>query len=882
MKIDTIRAITGPNVFSHNPVLVMRLDLENLAGKESYEVAGFIDRLLAALPGVRDHHCAKGRPGGFVERLYEGTYFGHIVEHVCLELTDRAGISVNRGKTVLAVPDRVYDVAVEYKSEPGMRRLLEIAVEYVQALADDRPYRADDGIAQAIELVHGDELGPSTKAIVDAAAERGIPWVRLSEDSLIQFGHGIHRRFLQAAMSSNTSAIAVDIASDKELTKSLLARASIPVPAGRVVESAEEAMEAFEQIGGAVAIKPLDGNQGKGVSVHVDAREQVSEAFDTAAQFSKKIIVEEMFQGRDYRLLVLNGKFVAASERIPAQVKADGLHSIRELIEIANTDPRRGEGHSKPLSAVRVDPVVISCLRKQGIDLETVPADSKTINLRENANLSTGGLATDVTDRVHESIKLIAERAARAIGLDICGVDLVVPDIAQPLSTGGIVELNAAPGLRMHEFPTSGIPRRVGAEVVRMLYPSGNGRIPIVSITGTNGKTTTTRLIAHVVAGSVSHVGMTTTEGIWIDGRQVAHGDMTGPRSAATVLSDPEVEIAILETARGGIVRNGLGYDWSDIGVMTNIHPDHIGQDGIEDENDILRIKSLVAERVREGGVLVLNADDPLLAGVPERPKVKRVAKRIVWFTFDTSNPVVQKACSAGETVYALENGVIREIAGSRRLHIVDATALPFTFGGTARFQIANLMAAVAACRALGASVSQIRARLRTFDPGRHNSGRANLYSIRDGYFLFDYGHNTRAIEAIAETAAAWRANPRTCVLGLPGDRADRMIEQAARSVARAFQRVVLREDRDLRGRKPGEVAEMIAAVIRRENPDVQIEIVSDELEATRLAINRIESGELVVALCDDCAGVRQILERCGATPASSFTRRRAERKFVA
>jgi cyanophycin synthetase len=504
------------------------------------------------------------------------------------------------------------------------------------------------------------------------------------------------------------------------------------------------------------------------------------------------------------------------------------------------------------------------------------------VNLRDNANLSTGGLAADVTDRVHETIRLIAERAARAIGLDICGIDFVLPDIEQPFSAGGIVEVNAAPGLRMHEFPTTGTARRVGAEIVRMLYPSGNGRIPIVSITGTNGKTTTTRLIAHVMGTMGKCVGMTSTDGIWIGGRQVAAGDTTGPRSAATVLSDPEVELAVLETARGGIVRNGLGYDWSDVGVMTNIHPDHIGQDGIRDEDDILRIKSLVAERVREGGVLILNADDPLLAGVPERPKVKRVPKQIVWFSLEAANPVVQDACRAGGTGYVLEKDVIWEIAGSNRRHILDAASLPLTFYGTARFQIANVMAAVAACRALGAGVAQIRARLRSFKADQLNSGRVNLYSVRDGHVLLDYGHNTKAVEAIAATATAWGPHLRTCVLGLPGDRADSIIEDAARTVGRAFQRVVIREDCDLRGRKPGELAGLIAAAIRNENPDADVEVVLDELQAVGRTVARIESGELIVLFCDQCEAARELLQRCGARPASSFKRREMERVLVA
>lgn len=871
MRIQQIRTIAGPNVVSHNPVLVMRLDLEDLTGKESYEIPGFNRRLEAALPGIQEHVCGKGHRGGFVERLCEGTYFGHIVEHVCLELTDRAGISVNRGKTISAGADNLYDVHVEYKSEAGMRRLLEVAVEYVECLVADRPYPLDERIAEVVDLIRDCELGPSTRAIVEAAERRGIPVRRLNEDSLVQLGHGCRRRFVQAAMSSGTSAIAVDSAGDKSVTKALLARAAVPTPSGRVVDSLEGAERAFEELGAPVVVKPLDGNQGKGVSLDLCTIEQVGIAFEIARQISRRVVVEELLRGRDYRVLVVDGQLLAASERLPARVIGDGRSSIQQLIDEANRDPRRGDGHAKPMSTIKVDRVLIATLGKQGYTLDSVPGEGAVAILRENANLSTGGTAIDVTDQVHPTMRLICERAARAIGLDICGVDLVVPDISQPYSEGGVVEVNAAPGLRMHHFPSEGQPRDVAAGILRMMFPQGDGRIPIVSITGTNGKTTVTRLIAHILGQSGDCVGMTTTDGIWIGGRRVVAGDTTGPRSAATVLFDPEVEVAVLETARGGIVRNGLGYDWSDVGIITNIQADHIGQDGIESLDDILRIKSLVAERVREGGTLILNAADALLRDVPDRPKVSRVPKQIVWFAMDAANKTLDAARQSGATVYFYEDGFVMEAAGANRRRIVDARSVPITFGGAARFQIANVMAAVAACRALGLGVAQIRAALRTFDAGEHNPARANLFSIGDKYILFDYGHNSAALQAIAEMAEQWPNDDRVCVLGVPGDRADHIIRAAGSAAARGFDRIIIREDKDLRGRRPGEVPRLLIEGIRAERAGVRLEVILDEKEAIARALDRIDSDGLVVAFCDDCEEVREFLIEQGAEAANSF-----------
>ena len=870
MKILNIRTIPGPNIYSHQPVLVMKLELEDLADRESYEVPGFIDRLLQVLPGCYEHYCGLGHRGGFVERLRGGTYFGHIVEHVALELTDAAGISTNRGKTVDAGEPGCYLVAVTYKSEEGMKALLKTAVELVQSLVDNRPYPLEPAVQAAREVVAKSDLGPSTRAIVNAAERCGIPWVRADRDSLVRLGYGKYSRYIQGTIAATTSAIAVDIASDKELTKQLLRKAALPAPHGCVVRTKEEAIACLAQAQTPVVLKPLDGNQGKGVSLNLTTPEQVCEAFDEAVAVSPEVIVEEMLRGLDYRVVVVNGRMVAAAQRIPAHVWGDGKHTIRELIELANKDPRRGKGHEKSLTQITADPIVAAILKKYGRSLDDVPAETEMVVLRESANLSTGGSARDVTDEVHVTMQRICERAATTIGLNICGIDLVVPDIHQPFTSGGIVEVNASPGIRMHHFPSEGKARDVGAVIVEMLYPADQPcRIPIVSITGTNGKTTVTRMLAHMVEESGKLVGVTTTDGIWIGGQEIARGDMTGPWSAGVVLSDPTVEVAVLETARGGIVRSGLGYDWSDISVMTNIHPDHIGQDGIESIDDIVRIKRLVAERVRNGGTLILNADDEHLVQIPTHERVAEVPKRYVYFSTDLHNGKIQEHLGQNGTAFVAAAGWIEERQGHDVFRIARIDDIPATIAGTAQFQIYNVLAAVAAARAYELSPEQIRMSLRAFRMEQHGTGRLNIFSFRDGIVVIDYGHNPVALESMGSMIAQWNASRRTAVLAIPGDRRADLIAESARAVAQGYDRFYIREDADLRGRQPGEVAEILAGTIREENPEASIEVILDELEATKAALCSMVPDELVVTSCDAVAAVLDWLREHGAEPAS-------------
>jgi cyanophycin synthetase len=880
MRVENIRALTGPNVYSHGPVLIARLDLEGLTDKESLEVEGFNERLVALLPGLNEHHCSKGRPGGFVERLQTGTYFAHITEHVALELSGPAGIPAYFGKARYAGAPGLYNVIVEYKSEEGMRYLLRTAVELVEALIRGAEFPLEERLKEARSVVADSELGPSTKSIVDAAARRGIPWRRYGEDSFVQLGYGKNRRFIQAAMCEGTSAVAVETAGDKEFTKLLLRQVSIPVPRGEVVRTEEDAVEALDHIGVPCVVKPLYGRQGKGVSLYISTPEQMKQAFAVAREFSEKVLVEELFVGKNYRALVVGRRMVAASERMPAHVVGDGRRTIAELIEVENRNPLRGEGHEKPLTQIKVDEIMTAYLCKAGLSLDVVPPEGETVTLRESINLSTGGTAKDVTDDVHEEVREMCERAARVVGMDICGIDLVLRDIAAPVERsgvgrqgGGIIELNAAPGLRMHLYPSEGEARDVGGAIVEMLYPAGDdGRIPVISVTGTNGKTTVTRMIAHAIERAGRTVGMTTTDGIFIGGRRVVEGDTTGPHSARTVLLDPSVEVAVLETARGGIVRRGLGYDWSDVGVLTNIGPDHIGQDGIESVEDIVHIKALVAERVRAGGTLVLNADDQHLARLTELRRVREPERNVVYFSLDGNNTLVAGHVAEGGTAYSLKDGwIVEAVAGVANL-LVRVSDIPVTMNGAAEFQVANVLAAVAAARAYGLSREDVATALKSFASGDDNPGRANLYEVNGGYVMVDYGHNPDAFAAVCRMAARWEGRSVTGIIGVPGDRDDSVVEQAGRIAARGFRRVIIKEDKDLRGRAKGEVARLLCEAVNDESPDTECLVVLDEIEALRSEVGRLRDGQVVVVFYDELEPVLKLLEECGAAPVSTMS----------
>ena len=867
MKIDCIRTLNGPNVYSYRPVLLMRLDLGKLFERESREFESFNERLVKLLPGINSHHCSLGRPGGFVSRLEEGTYFGHVIEHVALELTQLAGIGRSHGKT-RHDSGSFYNVAIEFRSEAASTYLLKQAVKLVETLLRGHTFNVEKIVEEAKRLVSDSDLGPTTRAIAEAAEKRDIPWRRDGSGNRIQLGYGKYLHYVQAAITGQTSAIAVELAQDKEETKDRLERNGIPVPKGKVVYTLKEATKAADEIGRPVVVKPVNGRQGYAVSLEVSTAEEMKVAFQAAKKFSSAVLIEEMLAGRNYRVVIVGGKMVAASERLLPHVIGDGVSSIRDLIGIENRNPLRGDGHEKPLTKIRIDFDVITHLQHGGMSLDTVPQRGEHITLSNRSNLSTGATARDVTDKVNPTIARMCERAARLIGLDVCGVDLVIPDISAPMTSGGVIELNASPGLRMHHFPSAGMPRDVGQAVVDAIFsPGAPSRIPIISITGTNGKTTVTRMIGHVLRNNKLCVGMTTTDGIFIGDERVVEGDTTGPQSAQVVLADPAVEVAVLETARGGILRRGLGYDWSDIAVMTNISDDHIGQDGIKSVDDILYVKSLVAERVKEGGTLILNADDKHLAELMQCERVNRVPKRVVYFSRDENNPLVKSHLESGGTAYFARKQALIEAMGDVQRVLADTSMLAVVMNGSADFQVGNLLATIAACRALGVEQDILFKSLVSFSSWANNPGRANLYRLNGGHVMVDYGHNTEAFDAICRMASNWKDRRVTGIIAIPGDRADAIIDRAARVAAKGFNKVIVREDQDLRGRQPGEVADILCRAIRDVSPAIECEVILDEVEALRQAVERMVKGEVIVHFYEKLQPVQNALQELSAQP---------------
>lgn len=862
MRIDDVRTLRGPNVYHHKPMLVMELDLEDLADTTTADRADFVERLLALLPGLSEHHCSKGRAGGFVERMLEGTYFGHVVEHVAIELESMLGSGATHGKTRGAGKPGVYNVAVRFKSEHGMAFLLRRAVELVERLLAGEDFDLDGALATYRAISADKDMGPSTAAIVRAAAKRGIPWRRLDDANLVQLGYGRHRRLIEAAVTDRTSLIAVDTVGDKARTKSVLHEAGIPVPYGGAARTLEEALTLFRDIGRAAVVKPLDGNKGKGISLGVSTEAELEAAFAKAVARCGVVVVEEEVRGRDYRLLVVNGKLVAAAERRPCEVQGDGVSTVAELIGELNEDPLRGEDHELPLTKVK-EGEAAEYLARSGLDLNHVPAVGESVRLHANANLSSGATAVDVTDEVHPATQRICERAAALVGLDICGVDLVTSDISQ-LMDGGILELNASPGLRMHVAPSGGRARDVGGLIVDGIVPPGTqARVPICAVTGTNGKTTVARLLAHLMTASGQRVGMTSTDGIQIGADMVRRGDLTGAASARTVLADPTVDVAALETARGGILRRGLGYDWADVGVITNVTADHLGQDGIDTVDDLVWIKSLVAERVRDGGTLVLNADDSgshRMAGL-ERVDVSRL--NLVLFGLDpTTGPLAEHLLAGGKGYY-VQGGWLVESERGRERSVARLVDTPLTMDGRARFQVQNALAAAAAARALGVPRETVAMGLATFR-SQQNSGRVNVYAHGRGYVFVDYGHNEAAVRAAGELLAGWSGSL-VGIVGVPGDRTDELISNTARAAASAFPHVVLREDDDLRGRAQGEVAELMRGVIETAAPEVRVDVVPGACQALADLLPAVADGALVAIFYEHLEEVVELLESVGA-----------------
>lgn len=882
MKIVDIRYFPGKNIYCYQPCIKGWVNLGDRTGIYTDELRGFSARLVAALPGLGSHHCSRGYPGGFIQRLQEGTLLGHVVEHLALELLTMAGLRVGFGKTRSTRQPEIYEVIVESpRREAGEIALRSACALVNQLLAGGReavepkivePQKGLEpesgvsaAVAEAVEQIRRSvertALGPTTQAIVDAARRRRIPVIRLSDQSLVQLGYGKYLKRIQASITDLTSGIGVDIAGDKGLTKKLLAAAGIPVPPGGIAGGITDAAAIAARIGYPVVVKPLYGNQGRGVSVNVQSTEQLGAAAAHAQQQGGRLIVEKHLLGNQYRVLVIGGKFVAASRRITPFIIGDGLRTVSELVEQLNNHPWRGEGHEKPLTKIRVDRQVIDCLDGQGFGLESVPSCGCKVNLREITNLSTGGAAEDVTELVCPENRRLCERAARIIGLDVAGLDLVTKDIGTPLipGEGGFLEVNAAPGLRMHLFPSQGSNRRVGDALINWMFPPDQPvRAPIVSVTGTNGKTTTVRMIASILRLGRETVGMTTSDGIYLGNDLIMSGDMTGPRSAQILLRDPAVGIAVLETARGGILRAGIGYENSDVAVITNITGDHLGQDGIETLEELADAKALVGELVPPSGWVVLNADDPLSV-----KQLDRFSGSLMFFTRTWNLPVVRRHLGAGGSAVFVKSGEIILAKGSQAFPIMKVREIPATYDGMAEHNVENALAAIAAAAALKVDPKVIAKALRNFNCDlQQNPGRLNIIPAGEIRIVLDYGHNPQGFSKIMETLRRIHPGPLTAVAGMPGDRRDADLIGAGKVLGRSVRKLIIKEDADRRGRSPGEAAALIqagalAAGLHKE----QITLIMAETKAVTQALREAAPGEMVVIFYEKLAAILPILE---------------------
>ena len=868
MRIVNRSVYVGPSLYAHFPVIRLEVDLGELEAWPTAKLgAPFIDGLLAALPGLAEHGCSFGEPGGFVRRLKEdeGTWLGHVLEHVAIELQNAAGIKVTFGKTRGTGTPGHYHVVYEYEQRDEGLAAGTLALDLIDSLLPDHLRRAHAPDAEPLDFdterdafirfAQRRALGPSTASIVHAAEARGIPWLRLNNHSLVQLGYGKYQQRIQATVTSHTSHIAVELASDKEETNHLLSTLGLPVPKQELVQGSDDASRAAKKIGYPVVVKPYNGNHGRAVAIHLSTDEAVRKAFAAAQEVSRSVLVESFVTGDDHRLLVVNGTLVAATRRTPGHVVGDGSHTIAELIAIVNSDPRRGIGHEKVLTRLQLDAQAQRLLDKHGYTESTVPPAGEIVYLRSTANLSTGGTATDVTDIIHPDNAEMAVRAIEAVGLDVGGVDFLTADITQSYKThgGAICEVNAAPGFRMHSAPSEGKPRDVATPVIEMLFPSGQPTVvPIAAVTGTNGKTTTARMLAHICKMGGMTPGLTTTDGVYIDGQRTVEGDMTGPVATRTVLSDPAIDVAVLEIARGGLVRAGMGTRYVDVGAVLNVRSDHLGMRGVDTLEALAEVKRVVVEVAREAAVL--NADDPLCLKMAAYTE----AKHLCYVTTDPEHALVREHIRAGGRAVSLENGVNGDMITiydkGAHIPLLWTHLIPATIEGRAQHNVLNAMFAAAMAFSMGLKLEVIRQGLSTFDTTFFQApGRMNVYSKLPFKVILDYGHNAHAVGMMTELCSRLDvAGRRIVVLAGPGDRRDEDLRDIANATAGRFDHYICRRDDGLRGRDGDEVPAIMSAALRAGGvPDSSISVIPSEEAAVDAALQMAAAGDLVLIFGD-------------------------------
>jgi cyanophycin synthetase len=885
MRVLDRSVYVGPSLYAHFPVVRLELDLGELEAWPTGKLGpAFVDGLTAALPGLHEHGCSYGEPGGFIRRMREdeGTWLGHVLEHVAIELQNVAGEHVTFGKTRGAGAPGVYTVVYEYAQRDEGIAAGELGLKLLNSLlppslrsADAVPegWKWPEARDEFIRFAQRRALGPSTASLVRAADARGIPWFRLNEQSLVQLGHGRYQQRIQATVTGRTPHIAVELASDKEETNKILAALGLPVPKQELVQSEGQAVRAANRVGFPVVTKPYNGNHGRGISIRLTTDEEVAAGFHVAREHSRSVIVESFLEGDDHRLLVVNGELVAATRRTPGHVAGDGVHDVAQLIEIVNRDPRRGVGHEKVLTRLELDAQALKMLERVGLTPQSVPVAGQVVYLRSTANLSTGGTATDVTDVIHPDNRDMAVRAVRAVGLDVGGVDFLTNDITESYRDigGGICELNAAPGFRMHVAPSEGTPRDVAGPVIDMLFPAGTpSRVPIAAVTGTNGKTTTARMLSHITKMAGHTPGLTTTDGVYIDGQRSVQGDMTGPVSAKMVLFDPQIDIAILETARGGLLRAGMGVPSVNVGAVLNVQSDHLGLKGIDTLEQLAEVKRIVVEVATD--CAVLNADDPLVLRMAGHTD----AKSICYVTMNPQHELVREHIRAGGRACALEAGVNGQMITlydhGGHIPLAWTHLIPATLEGRAMHNVQNAMFAAAMAFSLGIRLDAIRQGLRTFDSTFFQApGRMNVFNEHPFKVLFDYGHNAHAVAAMADLAGRLDVvGRRIVVLAGPGDRRDEDLRAIADAVACRFDHYICRRDDDLRKRAPDEVPRMQSAALQaRGVPSSAISIIPDEQEAIDAALHMARPGDLLLIFADALTrSWKQIIKFHSTSPA--------------
>lgn len=852
MKIEKIQALRGPNIWSirRKKLIQMRLDLEEMEDFPTNKIEGFRERIEQLMPSLISHRCSEGTRGGFFHRIETGTWMGHVIEHIALEIQTLAGMDTGFGRTRETKSPGVYNVVFDYIEENAGIYAAEQAVEIALALIENKEYDINACIQKLKEIRERVRLGPSTGSIVEEAVSRKIPWIRLGSNSLVQLGYGVNQQRFQATITGNTSSIAVDIACNKELTKRMLHDAAIPVPMGDLIVDEEELQSVIKKIGYPIVIKPLDGNHGKGSSINVNDWVSSVTGLEYAQKYSKKVIVEKYITGYDFRVLVINNKMVAAARRVPAHVVGDGESNLEKLIEKENKDPRRGYGHENVLTEITVDKDTLELLEKLQYTLETVPQKGEIVYLKSTANLSTGGTSIDVTDMVHPENITMAERISKIIGLDVCGIDIMAENLTQPLkeSGGAIIEVNAAPGFRMHLAPSEGLPRNVAAPVVDMLYPQGKPfTIPIIAVTGTNGKTTTTRLISHIVKSNGYRVGFTTSDGIYIQNTMLTKGDTTGPISAEFILKDPTVEFAVLETARGGILRSGLGFGQCDIGVLTNIKEDHLGMNDIHNLKDLTKVKRVVLDSVKKSGWSVLNAEDEYSMRI-----INDLPSNVAIFSLDENNEYIKKFAKEGRTTCVYEEGYVTIKKGDWKIRIGKVKDFPITMEGKAKFMIDNVLAASLACYLYGFGIEDISNSLRTFIPSAQlTPGRLNVFKFKNFKVLIDFAHNPAGYEAIEDYLKNVESTKKIGIISGVGDRRDEDIRLCGKIAGRMFDHIIIRNEKHLRGRTEEEINGLIIDGMQSSGRDVSYETIPKEIDALKHAMGMAEEGTFITALSD-------------------------------